>query len=1073
LENTVPAAVSGAVDVAAGVHFTLALNGDGSVTVWSRDGSPVPPVPAAARNNVVSVAAGSYHAIALKNDGTVVAWAISNDIGQANLPPGLSRVRAIAAGNLHSLALLEDGTITAWGSNGSGERTVPSGLNGVKAIAAGGNHSLALRTNGTVIAWGRNDSGQATVPAGIGPVVSIAAGDLHSVAVIQGGTVVAWGANGAGQTTVPTGLPAIRSVAAGRDHTLALTTGGEVRAWGRVYDGTDYVPVRVPTGLSGVSRIAAGQTHSVALVGQPLRPPSISQHPTNVTARPGELVRFAVVAAGADLLTYQWRKGGVNLPGATDREFIFNVVESGQAGPYSVVVSTSEGGSTNSLPAVLTVVPRAEIGSTVVGWGVLNAMPGLPQHSADSIEALDDVVSISCGEGFLVGLTADGRVKAWPAGPAATAVPTDLGEVVALDSGHQFTLALLRNGSVVGWGDNSQGQISIPAGLGPVTAVSGGDLHSVALRTNGTVVAWGYNAWGQTLAPAGLNRITAISAGGYHTLALREDGRVFAWGFNDAGQSSVPAAALEGVAAIAAGRNHSLALKADGTVVGWGSNLNPAGGESTPPVGLTGVRAIAAGYYSSVALLNDGTVVEWGSGFPGIRRYGPASAICAGSRQFARVINRSLGLPAVSVSWPPSVDLTVGEPVRLAPEVTGLQPLQYQWRFDGADISRATNSWLDLEANQTGTYTLVALNRFGITLGEPVHFVVHPESGPEVYLWDYVGQLLPVPPFLRGVRSVAKGNSVSVDLGGYYAVKTNGLVVGWGTTSAESNRVAELRNVVSISSSTSHTLALHADGSVSGWAKPGYNFTPVAAGFSNVVAIAAGENYSLALDASGNAAGWGAITLPERLANVAALRVLGPYWVILHRDGTVLASHSTQYIPIPPDVTGLMDVSFWHGWAAAVQGDGTLVQWGGGAPGPLPTGNDFVAVNAATGLGVALRRNGTLAVWGSVPPGTVAAAPSLPGRVIQFDAQGNASIGSGTLALVRREIGPTLGYSSGPDGLALVWPTEPAGYLLESSPSLRPTAWRTVGGVPPGESGTNRWVVVPNEAALFFRLLKP
>ncbi len=1063
------------VDVAAGVNFTVALKGDGSVEVWSQDGSPVPAVPAAARNNVVSVAAGSYHAIVLKNDGSVVSWTIANDIGQATVPPGLSKVRAVAAGNLHTLALLEDGTVAAWGSNGSGERTVPPGLSGVKAIAAGGNHSLALRTNGTVVSWGRNDSGQATVPAGIGPVVTIAAGDLHSVAVIQGGTVEAWGANGAGQATVPTGLPTIRSVAAGRDHTLALTAGGEVRAWGRVYDGTDYVPVRVPAGLSGVSRIAAGQMHSVALVGQPLRPPSIFQHPTNVTARPGELVRFAVVAAGADLLTYQWRKDGVNLPGATDREYLFNVVETGQAGTYSVVVSTLEGGSTNSLPAVLTVVPRAEIGSTVVGWGVLSAMPGTPQHSSDSIEALDDVVSISCGEGFLVGLTADGRVKAWPPGPAWTAVPADLGEVISVDSGYHFTLALRRNGSVVGWGDNSQGQITIPAGLGPVIAVSGGDLHSVALRTNGTVAAWGYNAWGQTMPPAGLDRVTAIAAGGYHTLALREDGRVFAWGFNDAGQSSVPVAALEGVVAIAAGRNHSLALKADGTVVGWGSNTHPQGGESTPPAGLTGVRAIAAGHYLSVALLTDGTVLEWGSGFPGVRRHGPASAICAGSRQYAGIVTRSLGRTALSLPPMPELSLVIGEPVRLTNSVTGLEPFQYQWRFEGSDISGATNAWIDLPATrpeQAGSYTLAVLNRFGASVSESVRITVYPDSGPEVYLWDYFGQLLPVPPFLRGVRSVAKGADVRPLFGGYYAVKTNGLVVCWGTTSDESNRVANLRNVVLTSTSTSHTLALHSDGSVSGWAKPGYQFAPVAAGHSNIVAIAAGDNYSLALDASGNATGWGAIHLPDRLTNVAALRTLGPYWVILRRDGTVLASHSTQYIPIPPDIAGLRDVSFWHGWAAAVQGDGTLLQWGGGAPGPLPGGNDFVAVNAAAGFGVALRRNGSLAVWGSVPPGRMAIAPSLPGRVIQFDAQGVDYVGSGTLALVRGEVVPVLSVSSGPDGLTLAWPAAFEGFSLESSVSLLPPAWSAVGGMPLGAGGTNRWVLMPNDAARFFRLLK-
>ena len=47
------------------------------------------------------------------------------------------------------------------------------------------------------------------------------------------------------------------------------------------------------------------------------------------------------------------------------------------------------------------------------------------------------------------------------------------------------------DGSVVGWGDNSFGQIGIPPGVTSIVAIAAGQHHSVALRSDGQVLAWG------------------------------------------------------------------------------------------------------------------------------------------------------------------------------------------------------------------------------------------------------------------------------------------------------------------------------------------------------------------------------------------------------------------------------------------------------------------------------------------------------------------------------------------------------------------------------------------------------
>jgi hypothetical protein len=182
------------------------------------------------------------------------------------------------------------------------------------------------------------------------------------------------------------------------------------------------------------------------------------------------------------------------------------------------------------------------------------------------------------------------------------------GSPITLAAGYWHSLALKADGTVVGWGGNSAGQINIPPGLNNVVAIAAGYQHSLALKANGTVVGWGDNSAGQTNVPAGLNNVVAIAAGGFNSLALTANGTVVGWGNNSAGQTNVPPG-LRNVVAIAAGYQHSLALKADGMVVGWGNN---SAGQTNIPGGLADVAALAAGFGDSLALTANSMVFAWG-----------------------------------------------------------------------------------------------------------------------------------------------------------------------------------------------------------------------------------------------------------------------------------------------------------------------------------------------------------------------------------------------------------------------------------------------------------------------------
>ena len=151
-------------------------------------------------------------------------------------------------------------------------------------------------------------------------------------------------------------------------------------------------------------------------------------------------------------------------------------------------------------------------------------------------------------------------------------------------AGRDHNLALLSDGTVVGWGNNSFGQASPPSNLSNVVAITAGDLHSAALCSNGTVVVWGDDTFGQTNVPAGLSMLwplrPAISTPLlFCRMALLWDGVMIRYG-----QVVVPSSATIAIG-IASGYYHGLALvpfisllqanmTRDGLVIQWNGSGN-------------------------------------------------------------------------------------------------------------------------------------------------------------------------------------------------------------------------------------------------------------------------------------------------------------------------------------------------------------------------------------------------------------------------------------------------------------------------------------------------------------------
>ena len=75
------------------------------------------------------------------------------------------------------------------------------------------------------------------------------------------------------------------------------------------------------------------------LAGQTATPPAISAQPQAQTVALVAAANLAVVATGSPAPTYQWRKDGVAISGATNAAYGIASVTAANAGSYDVVLT--------------------------------------------------------------------------------------------------------------------------------------------------------------------------------------------------------------------------------------------------------------------------------------------------------------------------------------------------------------------------------------------------------------------------------------------------------------------------------------------------------------------------------------------------------------------------------------------------------------------------------------------------------------------------------------------------------------------------------------------------------------
>ncbi len=607
----VVAGVTGVVSLAAGGQHALALDAAGRVFAWgdnsfgqlgvgSFDASGTPQ-PVSGLPTIVEVAAGPFHSAALAADGRVFAWGGNTD-GAVTGIPGVDIPAPVEIADMNATDRYVFVTVEAVPP--SGGSTVPpaktyygrvGGILPLTPLPDESRYTFSHWEGSVADPYMSNTTasitGQMTVRAHFALLTNVPARLTMAVSPASSGTTIP--AEGEYELTAGS-VVTLRADHAAR-HRFVSWTGSVDDAFSRDtqitltqdetvtanFERMPFLAVPMVSGLLNEPLILyrSGIVQSTRVWQSPVKDdyfvtPVLG--PVGGTTYLQDIMKieqcYHNLALSADGTMFAWGPNGQGQCGI---------------GAYSATLDrptpVAGPGDEPRLHSVVHMAASAKLSlaldasGNVYQWGeLIGPRPGTWTNRPMALWDGGDIpvtnaVSIDSRERVAAVVFRDGTVKVWDSSTTVTTV-VGLANVQAAAVGRDFFLALLADGTVRGWGENSSGQLGNGTGVDSPTPVT----------------------------VTGLSNIVAIAAGRYHGMALDAAGRVYTWGANGNGQlgdgtkdykySPVWVSALTNVFAIDAGEQSSYAIDETGHLFAWGAirHTDPYYATTTPyaqPVG--------------------------------------------------------------------------------------------------------------------------------------------------------------------------------------------------------------------------------------------------------------------------------------------------------------------------------------------------------------------------------------------------------------------------------------------------------------------------------------------------------
>ena len=444
---------------------------------------------------------------------------------------------------------------------------------------------------------------------------------------------------------------------------------------------------------------AAGSVLSSAANVSVVVPPVIETQPLSQTVNAGSALTLSVAAGGSAPLSYEWSKNGTPISGANASTFSIPAVQAADAGSYTVRVSNSAGSVASSPATIVVVVPPAittqPLSQTVSAGSTLVLSVAATGTAPLTYEWLKDSAPVPGASGSTFSRSG---AQGADAGSYTVRVSNSAGSIVSAAA----TITVVDSPGIITQPVSQSVNLGSTLGLS-VTATGTGPLSYQWFKDG-------------VLIPGATASSYSISA------AQTSDAAAYTVRVSNSAGSETSSAAIVSVInppvittqplsrTLNAGASLSFSVAATGSAplsFQWIKNGVNIAGATAPTFMIGAVQAQDAGSYS-------------------VRVSNPAGSVMS-------------SIATVTVMSPPNITvqpisqtLDAGDDLLLIVEVTGGQPLNYQWRKNGTAVPGAITPDFhvpSVRASDEGSYTVTISNPDGTVTSSPaIISIISPPS---------------------------------------------------------------------------------------------------------------------------------------------------------------------------------------------------------------------------------------------------------------------------------------------------------------------------------------------------------